>query len=831
MKERTIRSIVLSVVFVLAIIVFSYWTNRGNTDMTADMSVATLPTLSFVVAEKDVNYLVGHKREMDFSAVRDTISVYEESNKLEMSIHHSEGKVDSVKYEIFTLGGEKKLHEETIDQAKDKVTLKMGNALKEGQEGVLKITLSLSETDVYYYTRVIQNQEYHIEECISFVEKMHSNILTKQNEDAVKKVMESNSEGDNTTLQHVTIHSSLDHVMWSDLEPVLVNDVQMDIKEAKKAYVSVLLQYQVVCAGDNNEEEHYKVKEFFKVAKGKERVYLLEYDRVMEEVFRTTNVVLSSKGVILGITDKEMPYKVNKDGTVVAFVQADELWNYNRTEDAFSLIFSFSAAEKYDERHDTDNHSIQMLSMEDGGNMTFSVSGYMNRGEHEGESGVAIYYYYADKNCVEEIAFIPSSESYLAMKKRLSESAYYNQKEDMLYLLSGGALRKFDMKESTSSVLVDGLEKGQYVASEDGHLFAYQKSTDGNVITEVWDFSKDSRKEISAPQGEIVVPLGFVQDDFVYGISRLEEKGYDSSGTMVQAMYRVEIRNKDNQTVKTYEQKGVYILRAMVSNNMVTLTQGVKEGNIYKETSEDYITNNETSASAHVELKSYWTDLKQTQYRLAFSDKIGDTKAKTLRPKLVIQERITQLQPEENNTGNYFCVYGHGKLAGVFEESGEAVALAKELSGVVISPEHNYVWEEDNRESWYRNFDVSAFTVQDGETSLAACVRKVLTYEGKSGDASAELSAKSAEQVLGEGLETEAIRFRKCSVKDMFYLIDKGSPVIGLKDSSRAILIIGYDAKSATYIDPTNGGTYSSTIEKVDEMLKGSGNTFIAYVR
>ena len=65
----------------------------------------------------------------------------------------------------------------------------------------------------------------------------------------------------------------------------------------------------------------------------------------------------------------------------------------------------------------------------------------------------------------------------------------------------------------------------------------------------------------------------------------------------------------------------------------------------------------------------------------------------------------------------------------------------------------------------------------------------------------------------------------------MFYLVDKGVPIIGLKDSTNAILIIGYDAKTATYIDPRNGGTYTSNIEKVDEMLRGSGNTFIGYTR
>lgn len=831
MRERTIRIIVLSVVFVLAIIAFSFLTNRGSVSLTADMSLASLPTVSFKVVDRDVNMLVGHRREMAPTAVRDTISVYDSSGQLEMKIHHNVESVDRISYEIYNLNGEEKLYQGNLDKVKGSVKLKMGAELSEGQEALLKIILHCDETPIYYYTRIIQEQDYHVKECVDYVEELHTNIFTKQNDDAVKKVMESNAEGDNTTLQHVTIHSNLQHVMWGSLEPKLVHELQYEIKEVKKAYTSVLLRYQVECAGDNNEKELYQVKEFFKVAYGTERVYLLEYDRTMEEVFDTSNVTLSSKGVVLGIAREDTPYKVNKDGTIVSFVQANELWNYQREEDELSLVFSFASEEKYDMRHLTDAHSIQILSMENDGNMTFSVSGYMNRGEHEGESGIAIYYYYAGQNYTKEIAFIPSTQSRAVLEKTLGESAYYNDKENVLYVLSNGTLRTFNIADNTSSVQVEDLEKGHYVASSDGHLFAYQKNVSDDDVTEVWDFAKGSRQDITAGAGEIVVPLGFVGNDFVYGISKAEYAGVDASGAAVQAMYRVEIRNTKNKVIKKYEQPNVYVLRAVVDNNMITLKQGVKEGNLYREISEDYITNNETSSGEEVVLKSYWTDLKETQYRLTFAKTIQDTKAKTLHPKQAIQERALVLKLDDTVKEEYFHVYGHGRLAGAFTEAGDAIELAEKLSGVVISPQQNYVWEADNRVAWYRNFNVSAFVARNGENNLQACVRKVLGYERKSADAVAELQFKTPEQVLSEQIGTEAIRMRGCSVKDMFYLIDKGVPVIGLKNSTNAILFIGYDAKTATYIDPTNGGTYASSIEKLDEMLKGSGNTYIGYVR
>ena len=74
-KERVMKIGILSVVFVLAMIVFSYWTNRGSADMTADMGAATLPTLSFQVEGKEANLLIGHKREMNIASMRDAIAV------------------------------------------------------------------------------------------------------------------------------------------------------------------------------------------------------------------------------------------------------------------------------------------------------------------------------------------------------------------------------------------------------------------------------------------------------------------------------------------------------------------------------------------------------------------------------------------------------------------------------------------------------------------------------------------------------------------------------------------------------------------------------------
>ena len=731
---------------------------------------------------------------------------------------------------IYTIDGTKKLKEGTAEIKDNKATISVGNKLKKGQEGVLQVTITQEEETYYYYTRVLKDQDYHVKECLDYVMELHKNMLEKKEEDSIKKVMEPNSKGNNSTLQKVTIHSNLKHSMWGELKPEVISDIQVSVKEARSAYTSVMLQYRVACAGDNNEEEIYFVNEFFKVSYGTKRVLLLDYERTMEELFETDNVVLSSKGVILGLAKEDAQYKVNEENTIVAFEQANALWAYNKSEDTFTKIFGFYDGGREDVRNYTSDHSIRILSMEEEGNITFSVSGYMNRGEHEGESGVVIYYYGAAQKLVEEVAFIPSTLSQKMIESELNELAYYNKEQEQLYVMADGTLLKISTKKNKQEILMEGLKKDQYVSSEDGFLLAYQQKTEGKEITEIWDFSEDAKWEVPCEAGETIVPLGFLGNDFVYGITKPEDAGVDVSGSAVQAMHRLEIRNDENELVKTYSKKGVYITGATLGNNMITLRQATKEGNRYTEAAEDYITNSEAAEHGEVERKSYWTDLKETQYRILFSKGIKDQDAKIAYAKIKASEKKTTLEyevtPEE-----YYLVYGHGKQVGVYREAGEAVAMAESLSGVVVSSKQNYVWEADNRVAWYRNFEVDRFSAKDGESTLTACIRKVLQYEGKKGDLVSELGTKSVQEFLTEQLETEAIRFGGCSVKTMFYLIDKGVPIIAMKDGSNAILLIGYDAKTVTYVEPSSASIFTSSIEKVDEMLAGSGRTFIGYVR
>lgn len=823
MKKRVIKIGILVLVFVLATIISSILLNRGNADTTADLNAPTLPTVAFMIDGQEMNVLEGHKNQMHPSSVRDTITPFNLSEGITGYIKHED--VTQCTYSITTLDGKTELKKGNVKIKDQTIQIPVQNALQENQEALLTIQLQYRSIPVYYYTRIVSDSDLHLTECKDFVEELHTSMMEKKNEALLTRVMEPSSEGDHYSLHHVTIHSDVQHAMWGSLKPSVVGDIKWKIKEARSAYTSIQLKYQVVCEGDNNSEEIYTVEEFFKVTYSESKMYLLEYDRVTEEKFDPSNVVLSRKGIILGLTSEDTPYMVSEDGKYISFIQNRELWSYSVEDNTFSLIFSFAESEKKDERNEFAQHQIQIMSMEKNGNMTFSVYGYMNRGLHEGQTGLSIYYYDKQEDMTEEKAFIPSTDSMAVIEKEWNKLAYYNSEQDVLYVMVEGNLQKLDLEEDTSTTLLDNLSQDQYVASESGNLFAYQK--DGVFV---WDFETDNTYEVKVNKGEIAVPLGFIGSDFVYGVTTQEDKGMDSSGKEIQAMRRLEICNSKNEIIKVYEVPDSYILNVTFDGNMITLTQGVKNGNVYQKVTEDYITSNQESASEGITLKAYWTDLKQKQYRLEFASGIKDKNAKERSPKFALKESVPTLDIRSTQQ-EYYTVYGKGERVGIYEEVSQAIAKAEEASGVVLTPGQNYAWEAGNQVAWYRNFKVSGFVPKSGESSLAACARQVLAYEGISADVSSELAESPVEDVMEKHLQKETIRFTGCSCSNMRYLIDKGVPVIAMTGANEAVLLIGYDAQTVTYVNTASGGIGTVSFVSMDNMTKASGNTYIGYIR
>lgn len=803
-KKRLIETAILVVIFVAAVMLFSFLTNRGDENTTADLDSAANPQVSFEVNGYFVNNLSGYAKEMDVSSLRDTITPVI-NNRLTAVIDAYDSQITGIDYAVCSLDGKEVLYENTVSEPETTITLSFSGEELLNEEKVLKLIFHVGEGEkVYYYTRVVDATDANLKVCLDYAKDFHENALLKAEDKGIETAIETSSEGDNGTLQHVTINSDFDHVTWGDLEPQVGGNIRWNIKELNNSYTCLELEYEATCTGEENEQDEYKVEEFFKIRHSEKakKTYLLEYDREMEQIFEPIRQVLGSKGVLLGIADENVSYATNKDGTIVSFVQADELWSYDKEENDLTLVFSFDTEEGYDERNLVRKHEIEILNHSNKGNIRFAVKGYMNRGNHEGEVGIAVYYYDAVEGNVKEEAFV-------SYDRALQSEVYFNSKINVLYVLTDGTFHEFKLDYRSQDIIAEGLSAEEYKISPAGNIIAYVDKSENDLAQKIilQNLKKEAEQEITCAEDEILIPLGFIGTDFIYGVSRISDAGSTISGQAVAPMYKVEIQNAKGEIELTYEKQGKYILSAEIQDNMITISLAKKKtGQVYTEERKDYITNNVAAEESKVTLESYVTELKERQRRLTFADGLEETEPKILKANQTVADEPIEFALEETHVAETYDVYAYGELFGRYHVLGDAIQDAKQHTGVVVNTNQTVLWEMSNRDLNY---------VISSDNNVVSTILANLDK----GMSPVEAAAGIADAVCVDltGVQTE----------DLLYIINQDIPVIAMTSAKKAVVLYGYNEISVYYMEPGDDSRHSISYTKMDEMTEKSGNTYI----
>ena len=809
MMKKLIKAGVLLIIFVAALIVSSLVINRGSGDQIVDMGAPTLPRVWFTLNGEKVNVLSGYVRDMDIPAMRDTITPLEADGTVDMTVETDGNEISGVQYTVYSMDGEEVYTEGEAPELSDTgtVTLSLSDGLSDSvREAVLKIVLTVDDRKISYYTRIERSDNINAADCLAYAVDFHTNALDGTNAEEMELRLEPNEESDNSTYKTVKIQSNITNIQWGDLKTQVTSDVEWSIKESNTVYTSILAKYQVSCIGDNEETGVYNVKEFFRIREMGDTIYLLDYNRDLQKVFTGSPDTIDEKGVLLGIASDDLQYETNEDETIVAFVQERDLWLYSRESGELYQVFSFSDAEGSDERSRNDQHAVRIISMDNSGNLAFAVYGYMNRGTHEGEVGVGIYYFSVPDNVIEEKAFIPSTKSFAIAEDELGKMVYYNHSEKMLYVLAEGTLYQIDLDRNEQETLAENLTEDQYTVSDDGRLMAYQTDDSASVI-QVMNLESGDSYEVSAEDGETLRPLGFIHSDFVCGRMRSEDAGQTVSGEEITPMYAVEILNSKNEKVAEYSftDSGIYTTDILIDGNLLTLNRVEKRDSVYSTAEQEYITNNEERKETTVSLETYSTDRMQRQLRLTFADAAENTDVAVMKPHQLTTGEPLTITLSGTDTTEKFYVYGMGELVAVYDKAAYAIQRAEQVSGVVISSAQAYVWERGNRDLAYST-DAEAFQKEGEETSLQACERYMEQY--------------GAHRVDLTG----------CRLDQVLYVINKGRPVIAVIDGDHAVLLTGYTTSDITYIDPDNGQASTVSVSDMEELTDQGGNTFIGYI-
>lgn len=839
MRKGTIKAVVLIIIFIAAVLIFGKLTNHNNEDMTTEMEEAKLPVISLYQNDTEMNRLHGYVNEMNAAYMRDTITPIPKDRLLPIVIQTYETPVDAISYEIRSLDASRLIANAEVasykeEQGKIHAELEIQNLLEKGTEYLLILRLESGSQSICYYTRIIE-QESHVEECIDFVLDFHDKTFNKETTGSLATYMEKTT-GDNSTLHYVSLNSSLKQLGWADFEGERLAKPIPSVKEITDTYNVIVLDYVVTRVGDNGESEYYNVEEYYRVRYTTNRIYLLNFERVMEQIFRGESCQPYEQYLPLGIRSGEVEYRTNESATAAAFVQEGELWSYHMQANTLAKVFSFRGYEGIDERENYGEHDIKIAGVDETGSVDYLVYGYMNRGVHEGEVGLAVYHYDSVSNTNEEQVFIASDKSYQMLKAELGQLMYVNEAGE-LFLMMNGTVYGVELGTRNVREVVNNLQEGAYAVSNSGRYIAWceaKKGMGGSVIR-VMDLSDMVTTEISAENGTLVKPLGFMEEDFVYGIARESDIFADAVGSVAFPMYQVKIVDVTQEALtelKIYEKTGYYVDGVQIEGGAMYLERMRKSGTDYVPAEGDMIMNRESEAGGAAEIATAVSEEKQTEVLLKFQEVLNEKTPKLLTPKetILLEERVASL-PQKGDAGNYY-VYVKGEIVASTENVAEAVKLANETMGVVIDSDQRYIWKRARKTAQPRLSDIAASTEDASAGSIAQCMNVMLQKEGLNMNVQALLeSGETPKSVLRNTLkERTVLDLTGCSTDEILYYVSLGTPVFAMTGNDSAVLVVGYDSTGVLLYEPGTDATVRKTLAEADALFANAGNVFFTYL-
>lgn len=840
MRKGTIKAVVLIIIFIAAVLIFGKLTNHNNEDMTTEMEEAKLPVISLYQNDTEMNRLHGYVNEMNAAYMRDTITPIPKDRLLPIVIQTYDTPVDAISYEIRSLDASRLIANAEVasykeEQGKIHAELEIQNLLEKGTEYLLILRLESGSESICYYTRIIEQQESHVEECIDFVLDFHDKTFNKETTGSLATYMEKTT-GDNSTLHYVSLNSSLKQLGWADFEGERLAKPIPSVKEITDTYNVIVLDYVVTRVGDNGESEYYNVEEYYRVRYTTNRIYLLNFERVMEQIFRGESCQPYEQYLPLGIRSGEVEYRTNESATAVAFVQEGELWSYHMQANTLAKVFSFRGYEGIDERENYGEHDIKIAGVDETGSVDYLVYGYMNRGVHEGEVGLAVYHYDSVSNTNEEQVFIASDKSYQMLKAELGQLMYVNEAGE-LFLMMNGTVYGVELGTRNVREVVNNLQEGAYAVSNSGRYIAWceaKKGMGGSVIR-VMDLSDMVATEISAENGTLVKPLGFMEEDFVYGIARESDIFADAVGSVAFPMYQVKIVDVTQEALtelKIYEKTGYYVDGVQIEGSAMYLERMRKSGTDYVPAEGDMIMNRESEAGGAAEIATAVSEEKQTEVLLKFQEVLNQKTPKLLTPKetILLEERVASL-PQKGDAGNYY-VYVKGEIVASTENVAEAVKLANETMGVVIDSDQRYIWKRARKTAQPRLSDIAASTEDASAGSIAQCMNVMLQKEGLNMNVQALLeSGETPKSVLRNTLkERTVLDLTGCSTDEILYYVSLGTPVFAMTGNDSAVLVVGYDSTGVLLYEPGTDATVRKTLAEADALFANAGNVFFTYL-
>ena len=840
MKKTIIRIAVCVVVFLASALIIGSIMNQGHNNMTMEMAPATLPMITMESGGVACNELHGNTVEMDVAYQKDCITLLGEGRQANFTVDTFGREITGISTEVRSIDGSRLIENSEVTgwKANGKsfsVSLTLKDLIDTNTQYSLTLILELEgEQKVYYYTTILWNDDVHISEILEFATDFHGKLYDKEMAKELTKYLEPNSKlTDNGTFHKVNIHSSFQQITWGSLEPVQEDAASIRLTQISGNVASLLMDF-VVSTGEGKNKIYYNVEEYYRVRYTSERMYLLDYERTMTQIPDTTRMYANDK-ILLGITDENVDMMESADGNTVVFSDMGQLLSYNAATNGLTVIFSFYGKDNADRRTLYDNHGIKILDVDEGGNVKFAVYGYMNRGRHEGETGIQIISYDNSLNTIEEEVYIPYSKSYAVLKDEMEQLLYRNRQQHVYFFLENGVY-DVDLENRSAEQLVSIRQDDSLQVSENHEIIVWQEGDDINHSNQlnVRNLNTGEQTVIRAEDGEAIRPLGFMGEDIIYGVARESDIRTENSGQIFYPMYKVCISNSSGDNLKEYGQDGIYIVDCAIEGNQITLSRIQRsENGSYQEILDDQIMNNVEEEPGQNKVVTADIDIYERYVQIQTKTTIDTKTIKVLNPKEVVFEGGRELTLDAVSEVSRYYVYNAYGVQGIYSTPGKAVKEAYDSAGVVANDRGITVWLKGNRVSRNQIMAIKEESVTDQKNSLTVCLDNILRHAGITRNTEYDLAqGKTAIQILEENMTgVQVLDLSGCSLDAVLYYVNQDIPVLAILEDGEAVLVTGFNEFNVVIMEPATGKLYKKGMNDATAWFAENGNHFITYMR
>lgn len=838
MVKNIYKIVGLFLIFVGALFFFGRQmeTDVASSGEPVEITKETYPYITLAAQGQSFNTLYGYSAPMENNIVRESMTPLASDKTLQLTIGKTASRLISIQYrisdkesgEVYETGDVNALGEN-----QQTVTLNFDYSFKTSTEYILDI-IGISEDgrEIHYYTRLkYYIDDSHLAEKLAFVKKFHKNTFNKSKMEEIGRYLESSSKNLNHTLAEVDITSSSELVTWGSMSPEVVSEELVTVKEYNMETACVQYNYFVKAATASG-EEIYHIKEFYRVRYAGGRNYLLHFDRTMEAEFDAGLASTQKSQLKLGITsENDSTMLLNADSSVLYFVRNSALYRYDMSENTIMKVYqAFSDDASYIYRA-YNEQDIRLLKVDEKGNLYFCAYGYFPRGSYEGDVAVVLYEYTAD-GTLQEMVYMPSSTTYQQMKEDFAAYGYVSPR-GIYYFTLANTVYAYNMTGKRLEKLAENIKSNTFMTMEGANCYVWSSSLSsgyGDSLT-MYNLETDERNMIYPPDKNTYIRLlGVIEDNVVYGYVKKTDISQNRDGTRVVPCYELNIADTKGTVRKTFSKNGQYIQSISANGNVINMKLCKKSGSEYVTAGTDSILSQSESETKKVRYTSRVTSKSLTEWyiQLPSSFEMTAVPKQIKGPETVISsERFVRL--EQPGVTKYY-VYAVGRITGAYESARTAIQEADKQMGVVVSSDHQVVWERSG--SFLQNNIGGMEMMQSGNgvSNLAACAYMVLKQNHFDADAKALTKQNKPVYNMLAGYMSHPVNLKGCTLEQVLYFVSSNKAVIAMTSDNKAVVISGYSTTQLYLFNPEKNKEVKVSRSEYENIFKAAGNRFVSYM-